>query len=199
MIKRLVILLFMETELLEIISIDESGITSKTGYSVYVFIFIKIKDYVSISKNIIQIEKELNLDYIHRNEMSWKIRHRAAQKLQSLNFTVRAAVHQNPIIPDIAFKASLIHVFIEINHAYRIFVDGIKNKEYKTQINKLLKSKNMKTYKIKFVSDKTEPTLRLADFIAGSIRSFLDDTDNTSAELIFKTFKHKIITLDKIK
>mgnify|MGYP000042855975 CR=1 FL=1 len=189
----------MEEKTLEIISIDESGISGTTGHSVYVFIFIHLKDYVSVSNHIIQIEKELKLGYIHRNEMSWRLRNKVARKLQILDFTVQAVVHQNPIFPDIAFKSSLLHILTDIHHAYRIFIDGNKNREYKTQINKLLKSKNLKTYKIKFVNDISEATLRLADFIAGSIRSFLDNPDNTDAGTIFKTFEHKIIHIHKTK
>jgi hypothetical protein len=189
----------MEDELLEIISIDESGITALTGHSVYAFVHIRIKDYVSISQFIIKTEKELDLDYIHRSDMSWDIRLKLARRLVCLNFRINAIVHKNPIRPDNALEQSLIKMYAQMKHSYKIFIDGKKSRHYHSKINRILKSQGDKTYKVKFVSDTSEPALRLADFVAGSIRSYIDHPENKKTEAVYRTLKCKIETQQKIK
>lgn len=189
----------MENEILEIIAIDESGITSLIGHSVYAFIHIHIRDYVEISKFIIQIEKDLGLDYIHRHDMSWDIRLKLAKKISHVNFKINAVIHINPIYPDKALELSLVRMFSQMKHSHKIFIDGKKSRQYNSKINRMLKMKGLKIYKVKFVNDISEPTLRLADFVAGSIRSHLDHPTNKKAEIIYKKLESRIENLYKIK
>lgn len=189
----------MEKDTLEIIAIDESGISSKIGYSVYAFIFIPIKDYTSISNHIIRIEKELGIDYIHRSEMSWKLRMQLAYKLIFTDFKVHVVTYTNPVLPDKTLIHSIFHVFSKIKHVDKILIDGKRSKIYKSKIKKIFKNHIIKTHRIKFIDDTSEPILRLADFIAGSIRSYLDDSKNIHAKNIYQTFKNKIATIYKAK
>jgi hypothetical protein len=47
-----------------IIYIDESGISSKTGYSVYVCLYVEFGDHLYLSQRIVDIEKRIeNLIY----------------------------------------------------------------------------------------------------------------------------------------
>ena len=122
----------MENELLEIIAIDESGISALRGYSVYTFVFILKSNSSKISEYIVRFEKEAGLDYIHRQEMSWKMRYKLAKKLSLLEFEIRAVAYENPILPDKSFERSLIYLITKINNTHQIIIDGKKNKQYKT-------------------------------------------------------------------
>ncbi len=65
-----------------IIYIDESGIISKTGHSVYVLVYIECFNQSNISEDILKIEKDLNISYIHWVNMSKNIRMKLAKKLK---------------------------------------------------------------------------------------------------------------------
>lgn len=189
----------MNKELLEIIAIDESGITSLKGYSVYAFVFISVRDYVSISQYIINIEKELKVNYIHRHEMTWDLRTILAKRLAILNFKIEGIVHKNPINPSKVFESSLVLKISEINHAYRIFVDGHQSKRYEEKIKKALKKHGLQNYRLKFVNDLSEPIVRLADFMAGSLRSHLNNPENSKSEIIYKILESKVRFIHKTK
>lgn len=189
----------MENELLEIIAIDESGITSFKGYSVYAFVFIQLKDYVFISQYILKLEQELGLDYIHRHEMSWTTRLKIIEKIKLLNFTVEAVAYQNPINPLKCLNLALILKISKINSAYKIFIDGRQSKKYIEKNKKILKVQGLKNYQIKFVNDASEPLLRLADFMAGSVRSYLNNPTYSENKKFYIILKSKINHIHKTK
>lgn len=189
----------MEKELLEIIAIDESGITSLKGYSVYAFVFISVRDYVSISQHILNAEKELGLDYIHRTEMSWDLRLKIAEKLSILNFKVEAVVYENPINPRNFLDLTLILKISNMNSAYKIFIDGRQSKRTIERNKKLLKKNGFKGYQIKFVNDISEPLIRLADFMAGTIRTHLNNPNHIKSKNIYRMFKSQIRDIHKTK
>ncbi len=77
------------------------------------------------------------------------------------------------------------------NNIFKIIIDGESSKKYENKLKAVLKNKGIKVYKIKFVNDKNDPLLRLADYMAGLIRSYFDkkNKDNT---YIYDLLRHKI-------
>jgi len=182
-----------------IIYIDESGISSKTGYSVYVCLYVEFNDYLYLSQKIIDIEKELKISYTHWTEMPWKFRLKLVDKVKILDFKVKAVFCENPTIPDILFE-SVLRSILNYNHdIVKIFIDGKKSKFYKKYLKKVLRDCGLSVSNIKTVNDKNEPLIRLADFMAGLIRSNLDDVNNLKVLNIIKLLKSKIIELYKAK
>ena len=113
----------------KIIYIDESGISSKIGHSVYVCLYIKVNNYLYINDKIIEIEKNLKISYTHWTEMPWKLRVKFAEKIKDLDFEVKAVVYKNPITPDLTLK-DLLFEFVKNQNIKSVFIDGKKNKNY---------------------------------------------------------------------
>lgn len=51
-----------------LIFIDESGIHKNIGFLTFVLAYIEVDDYVSMEKQICEIEKKLGLEYFHWSE-----------------------------------------------------------------------------------------------------------------------------------
>jgi hypothetical protein len=174
-----------------IIYIDESNILSKVGNSVYVCVYIDFLNNDNIAQKIIELEKKLKISHVHWVDMPWKLRIRFAEKIKDFNFICKIVVYKNPIIQDEVFKDFLIKVIKEEDLIYKIIIDGKKSKRYENDLKAILKDKGLKFHKIKFMSDKKEPLIRLTDFIAGFYRSYLDNWGNDNA-YIYSLLKHKI-------
>ncbi len=180
----------------KIIYIDESGISSQTGDSVYVSLYIEFNKQIDVSNEITKIEKQLKISYTHWNEMPWKLRLKFAEKIKDLDFEVKAMVYSKPLLPDRGLKISLFE-FVKNSGVSYMFIDGKKNKKYEKELKSLLRDRGIKVYGLKIVDDKKESLIRLADFIAGSIRSYIDFSNKYSI-FIFNLLKDKI-EIDKAK
>jgi Protein of unknown function (DUF3800) len=182
----------------KLIYIDESGISSKIGHSVYVCLYVEFNHHQYISNKIIEVEKRLKISYTHWTEMPWKLRAKFAQMIKDLDFEVKAVVYKNPILPDVVFELALKTLLNKEENVIKISIDGKKDKSYKKYLKKLLRSYGLEVNNIKMVNDKNEPLIRLADFIAGLIRYNSDNSDNNKTGEIFKLLKSKIIELNQI-
>jgi hypothetical protein len=173
------------------IYIDESGIISKIGHSVYVLVYIECLNEFNIGEHILKIEKNLNISHIHWVNMSRKIRIKLAKRLKDLDFECKYILFNNPILQEKALENVLIELLKSNYTIFKIIIDGESSKKYENKLKTVLKNKGIKVYKIKFTNDKNDPLLRLADFMAGLIRSYSDkkNKDNT---YIYDLLKRKI-------
>ncbi len=176
----------------QIVYIDESNILSKIGNSVYVCVYIEYINKENISQKIESIEKDLKISYTHWVDMPWKLRLRFADKINNLDFNCKIVVYKNPINQSKILEDFLFKVIKKEDIVYKIIIDGNNGIKYERSLKCFLRYKGVKVYKIKFVDDKNEPALRLADFIAGSYRSYLDNRSKNN------TYISKIL-LSKIK
>ncbi len=183
----------------KIIYIDESGISSTIGHSVYVCLYVEFDNYIQIANRIIEIEKQLKISYTHWTEMPWKLRVKFAEKIKDLDFKVKAVVYENPVLPDVVFELALKKMLLKIENIIIILIDGKKNKSYKKYLKKLLRSYGLEVNNIKMVNDKNEPLIRLADFMAGFIRYYCDNVTKNKSVEIFRLLNNKIIDLHKAK
>lgn len=174
-----------------IVYIDESGILSQTGHSVYVCLYVKYLDDYIISQKILDIEKNLNIPYSHWVDMSWRIRIRFAMKIKDLDFTCKIFVYINPINQKDILKDFIVNVIKFEEDVFKIIIDGRQGKKYEKELKLYLKNKGIKVYKIKFKNDKNEPLIRLSDFIVGLYRSYLDNKNDNNS-YIYNLLKHKI-------
>ena len=93
------------------------------------------------------------------------------------------------ILLSIVFLASCSNSNVNVFEEYP--TEGESSKKYENKLKSLLKNKRIKVYKIKFINDKNEPLIRLADFMAGLIRSYFDNK-NTDNVYLFGLLKNKI-------
>jgi hypothetical protein len=178
-----------------IVYIDESNILSRTGNSVYTAVYIKFlnKDY--LSQQIQDIEINLKIPYTHWSDMPWKIRLKFAQKIKSMNLLCKIIIYKNPIVQENILEDFLPKVIEVEDDLFKIVIDGNKGKDYELKLKRLLKEKVLKSHKVIFMNDKNEPLVRLADFMAGLLRSYIDNK-NIENDYIYRLLKDKIKILN---
>ena len=179
----------------KIIYIDESNISTNTGHSAYCAIFIFYTDKDIITKEIIYIESKLNIKHVHWVKMSWKSRLKFAKRIANLNFSCRVSIYINPINQENALEKFISEIVSIEDGILKIIIDGKKGDRYIHKLKKSLKSKNVTINRLLFVDDKSEGLIRLADFIAGLVRSHVDN-QNTDNTYMFNVLKHKIKILN---
>jgi hypothetical protein len=175
--------------------IDESNISSSVGHSTYASIFIMYMKKEFISNEINNIENILKISYIHWVDMPWKLRVKFAERIKNIDFVSNVSLYNNPIIQENALESFLTQVLNTENKIYRIIIDGKKGKRYEQKLKSKLKNHGFIFNNVMFLNDKTEIFLRLADFIAGLIRSHADDK-NIYNEYMVNILKRKIKILN---
>lgn len=175
----------------KIVYIDESNILSKTGHTVYVGVYIEYLNKGNINHEIINTEKDLKILYTHWVDMTWKIRLKFADKIKNLDFSCKISIYKNPINQEKSFENFLYTIIKSKDDIYRIIIDGKKSRGYEDKLRLILKNKGLKFNKIIFVNDKTEPVVRLADFLAGMYRSYLDNKSDKNTK-IYNILKNKV-------
>ena len=173
------------------IYIDESGIISKIGHSVYALVYIKYLNEITVSEKILKIEKELHISHIHWVRMSRKIRLKLAQKLKNIDFTYTYIMYDNPISQEKALENVLTELLKSNDKIFKITIDGENVTKYEKYLKKMLKMRRIKVYKLKILNDKKEPLVRIADFMAGLIRSYFD-SKNKDNIYMYKLLKQKV-------
>jgi Fe2+ transport system protein B len=172
------------------IFIDESGIHKSTGHSVIVLVYIETKDLEALEETIIKAEEKLHIEYFHWSATVLKVKENFLKSILKEDFTIKIAVFSNPIHIQRELEQSLQHMIVEKN-IYRIVIDGKQPKLYSQRIKKVLRDKGITVKKLRTANDEQVPALRLADAIAGLIRSHLDD--KTKFEAIYKQIEKKIV------
>lgn len=178
-----------------IVYIDESNILSKTGNSVYTAVYVKFLNKDCLGDKILVIERNLKISYIHWSDMSWKIRLKVAEHIKNMDFICKIIIYKNPIIQENILEDFLPNVIEVEDNLFKIVIDGNKGKDYELKLKRVLKEKVLKSHKVIFMNDKNEPLVRLADFMAGLFRSYIDNK-NKENEYIYKLLKHKIKILN---
>lgn len=172
--------------------IDESGIHKDVDHSVYVLVCIETDNYAFLNKEILKIEKELKIKEFHWTETVWVIKEKFINKVLKLDFKVKVAVLNNPINPHLELERTLSHMLIEKNIDY-VYIDGKKPKWYERKIKNILRSKSFSVHKLKTVRSSQYPCIRIADMVAGLIRSFYDSKNLNKIEKYYRKLKKKII------
>lgn len=174
-----------------IVYIDESNISVSIGHSVYCATFVIYTNKDKLSEEIISIEHNLKIKYLHWVNMPWKLRERFAEKIKNFNFLCKYVLYKNPINQEVILEDFISKIINVDDGIYKILIDGKKGINYTHKIKKNLKSKGVNINKLIFIDDKNEPLIRLTDFLAGLIRSNLD-TKNAYSKYMYNILKHKI-------
>jgi len=178
------------------IFIDESGIHKQSGHSSFVLVYVFVKNVELLEKKIKVIEKEIGISHFHWSHFSskrgWNVREEFLNKVSRLDFHFKVAVVKNPIYFPKVFE-SCLHSLITEKEIKKIVIDGKKPKWYERRLKKTLRDKEVSVKKLKTAKDEAEPALRLADALAGLVRSYYDKpTERT--EHLYGLLKKKITT-----
>ncbi|MDP2586253.1 MAG: DUF3800 domain-containing protein [Candidatus Komeilibacteria bacterium] len=170
-----------------LVFIDESGIHKQTDHSSFVLVFIEVKDEALINESIEQIEKGLKIQPFHWADFSsrsdWKIRKKFIKAISILPFTLKYIIVKNPILPQAMLRYALNHLLIGVD-IKKVVIDGRHSRTYEQQLKTLLRRYGVSVDKLRVANDRSMPALRLADALAGLIRSYHDK--NPDAENLYQ-------------
>ena len=76
-----------------------------------------------------------------------------------------------------------------------IYLDGKKPKWYERNIKKVLRGKNMSVRKLRTVNARQYAGIRLADMIAGLVRSYFDGKNISKIEKYYRRLQKKIVII----
>lgn len=159
------------------IFIDESGIHKKVDNSSFVIVYISLKDEGFISARIEQIESKLKIMPFHWSDFGskagWLIRKAFIKRISDLPFTFKYIIVKNPVKPREMLFYCLSYLLIE-KDIKKVVIDGRQPKWYEKQIKHLLRSRGISVKKLRTANDRAVPALRLADALAGLVRSYHD-------------------------
>ncbi len=174
--------------------IDESGIHKKIGHSSFVVVYISILDQEKFDKEIIRIENNLKINYFHwadyGSKSGWKIRSEFIIKVLSLPFSFKYVIVANPVNLTIELYNSITTMLTEKN-IQNIYIDGKYSRKHEQKISKLLRDKGLSVKNLKTVTNRSVPAIRLADALAGLIRSYYDNPSLERKNLFQKITQHK--------
>lgn len=175
----------------QLLYIDESNISVNTGHTVYACIFIMYLDKHDISDYIGNIERGLYMRPALWVNMSWKLRIKFAENIKNLNFSCKVVLYKNPVFQNVVLEDFFMKIIINNYSPFKVIIDGKKSDSYIHKLKSRLKYRGIAISKLLFVNDKGDPLVRLADFIAGLIRSYVDNR-SANNEYMFDLLKHKI-------
>lgn len=185
----------MENKNAYIVYIDESNISNNSGHSAYVSVLVLHIEKDEINRKLLFIEKELNITHAHWVDMPRRLRIKFAKKIRNLKFDCNVSLYKNPIYPESVLENFMSNILNTDNLILKVVIDGKKSVSNISKFRKRLKSRGIIINCLLFIDDKCDPSLRLADFMVGLIRSHVDNK-NIDNEYMFNLLKHKIKILN---
>ncbi|EKD43363.1 MAG: hypothetical protein ACD_72C00317G0002 [uncultured bacterium] len=178
------------------IYIDESGIHKKIDNSTFVLVYVESENVEKLEDEICKLEEKLNIQYFHWSETVWKVKEKFLDMALSFTYKVKVAVVKNPVNPSKEMVRLLTHLIVERNIG-TVFIDGQKPKWYERVLKGVLRSKGISVGKLKTVKAEKVPIIRLADMVAGLVRSHYDDLNSPRFQKYYSRLEKKIEILVK--
>lgn len=177
--------------------IDESGIHKATGHSTIALVCVKIVVNKTLEEKILQIENDLKIKAFHWSEFAsrrgWGIREKFIRKVINIDFALKVSVIKNPINFSKYFPTAVASL-IGKEKIEQIVIDGKKPRWYVKQMKKILRDRGVTVRKVRIVSARGSAGLRLADAMAGLIRSHYDKATPMTKKL-YKIIENKIVVI----
>ncbi len=175
-----------------IIFIDESGIHKQIGRSTIVLVYVEIEDQGLLEEKILEIESVLGINGFHWSESVWRVKKKFLDFVLKLDFKVKVAILVNPVKFEASLEQVLAHLIIEKNVKF-IYIDGKKSKRYERKIKKTLRDKGIVSKKLKTVRYTQSPGIRVADMVAGLVRSMADGKNTERLSPYYHRLQKKIV------
>jgi len=174
------------------IFIDESGVHKQLGNSTVALVYVAVENIDNLNNAITQIEKNLHIEPFHWNKQIWPIRFAFLKALSKENFTVKAAIIENPFTEE-DFELALQNLLTD-KLVRNIIIDGRKPSKYVLRLKNVLRHRGVSVKKIRMGNDLAFPVLRLADLFAGLIRAYFEEPDKKPAKELYYLAENKITT-----
>ena len=171
-----------------VIFIDESGIHKQSGHSTASVVYIEVKHLEKFENKLKKIEKDLKISFFHWAKERWFMKNKFLSRIFELDFTVKVAVFENPVRPDLMLEVVFQHLITEKSIS-TIFIDGEKPKWYEHKLKKVLRDKGIAVKKLRTVRSRSEVGIQLADALASLIRYYHDNPEEKDAKKWFNKLK----------
>lgn len=173
-----------------VIFIDESGIHKQTGHATSAVVYVEVENLEKFENKLKEIESDLRINFFHWAEERWFMKNKFLARIFELNFTVKVAIFENPVKPDVMIEMVFQHLIVE-KDIMTIIIDGEKPKWYESKLKKVLRDKGMAIKKLKTVRSKSEVGIQLADALASLIRYYHDNPEEKDAKKWFNKLKRE--------
>lgn len=171
-----------------VIFIDESGIHKQTGHATTAVVYVEVTNLEKFETQLKEIEKDLKISFFHWAEERWLMKNKFLSQIFDLDFTVKAAIFENPVKTDSMLEVVFQHLIIEKEISY-IYIDGEKPKWYEHKLKKVLRDKGIALKKLRTVRSRSEVGIQLADCLASLIRYYHDNLEEKDAKKWFNKLK----------
>lgn len=179
-----------------VIFIDESGTHKQVGHSTEAIVYIKISNLTLLEQSISILEEKIHIKSFHWGEERWDVRNKFLQGIIDLDFTVKAAIFENPVNPEKMIEYIFRHLITE-NDIKRVFIDGKKPKWYEHKLKKILRDRRISVKTLRTVRSESSPGIQLADCLAGLIRRYYDSPEEIDTKRWYKKLKrNKKLTME---
>ncbi len=173
------------------IFLDESGTHKNTGNTSVVLVFVTSTNLETLNSGVIEIENQLGIKYFHWTEYSWKFKEKFLRGITHLPFSLKVLVFKNPFSWD-HYEKALRYAGIDDGMDVLI-VDGKKPRHFRKEYKKILRSHGIVLKKLVLGNDRAYPALRIADFVAGLMRSYSENPSQLKVKKMHDLLRSKII------
>ncbi|MBI2020648.1 DUF3800 domain-containing protein [Candidatus Daviesbacteria bacterium] len=173
-----------------VIFIDESGTHKQSGHSTSAVVYVEVKNLERFEKELKEIEEDLRISFFHWAEERWFMKNKFLSRIFDLDFTVKVALFENPVNPNIILEIVFQHLIVE-KEINSIFIDGEKPKWYERNLKKVLRDKGIAIKKLRTVRSRSEVGIQLADCLASLVRYYHDNPEEKDAKKWFNKLKRE--------
>lgn len=178
------------------IFIDESGVHKSIDHSSVAIVYLEVTNYSTFEQSVLEIERRLNIQTFHWAETAWPVKKQFLDAVLKLEFFVKVAVINNSTTFSKDLETIFLHMIVEPN-IRAVYLDGKKSKRYERTIKKVLRDRGISVRKVRTVNDSQFAGIRVADMVAGLVRTVADGKKLPRMQPFYLRLKSKlIITLD---
>ena len=174
------------------IFLDESGVHKQEGKSSIALVYLSVKNLSSLEKLVIDTEEKIKIENFHWSHNGWIVRNKFVEAISKGDFSIKVALVQNPFRAEHAYEFVLQHLVVE-KEITSLIIDGKKGKIYERKLKNILRSKGIPIKKLKTANDESYPVLRVADAVAGLVRLYNQNPNNTNIKNLYNKIAKKIV------
>jgi hypothetical protein len=164
--------------------VDESGTNRQTGVCSFVAVIVKAASIPALNRGVIAVEKLLGIETFHWSGTAWPLKEKFINELNNYDFRFVFQINKNPLTNFNGALESLLLAAADGLIVSGLIIDGKKGKNYERNLKKALRDKKLPTKKLRTGNDESYPALRVADAIAGLVRSHYNKPTPTSKKLM---------------
>ena len=153
------------------IFVDESGTNKSSGVCVFAAVLIDLEKLPALDELVMAAEKAAKVRSFHWANAPWPVRETFIRTVTKGDFIVRHQLSKNPLRNFWDALESTLITATEGIAVQRVVLDGRKDKSYERRLKKVLRDKGLSSKTLRTANDESYPMLRVADAVAGLIRS----------------------------